>query len=1203
MQSIILPVPQNEEERLSALLDYNILDTISEEEFDDLTLLASSICQVPIALISLIDKDRQWFKSKIGMTDAETSRDISFCQYTIMGDSILEVPNALEDNRFKDNPFVTGQEQIRFYAGAPLIDPNGYAIGSLCVLDRVPRQLSNEQKKSLQTLSKQIINQLELRQKNIQLKNEISSLAKKALEDLSQELNSYKLALDQTSCVIITDEHGIIKFVNDTTCRVTKFSKDELIGQHNRILNSGYHQPEYFANMWQTIQNGSIWKGEIKNKAKDGSLFWADLTIVPIYDEQRRVSKFLAIKSDITRQKQDEDQLKQYFDLSKDLLCIANTNGYFERLSPSFSEILGYSNEELMARPFYDFILAEDVLPTQKVISSLAEGHEVVNFDARFTCKNGGHRILSWNASPNKETGLLFATARDITEIKARTEENKRLSFVARATDNMVVITDKTERIQWVNEPFEKITGYTFEEALGKKPAELVQYRGTSSETKKAIREALDHRKPFRGEVQNINKTGKEYWIDLYISPIYNDKGDLINYIAIESDITEKKEKDKNIANLLATQKAIFYGVGLCVIFTDTQGVIQNINQAALNLLEYKSGDLIGKATPALFHDSEEIKKRAEDLSLELGIDLKPSFETFVIKARSKGVADANEWTYISKSGKRIPVWLSVTCIRHANGEILGYLGVAEDYTLKKQVENELIQAKNLAEQAVFAKDSFLANMSHEIRTPLNAVIGFTELLTQSNLSQEQKEYVEHIQTAGDNLLVIINEILDLSKIDSGQLHIEEHPFNVRNTLKHVHELLKVKAQKNQLDFSLLLDAEIPETVIGDKIRLNQILMNLAGNAIKFTEEGEVVISVKKTAETDQTITLRFSVKDTGIGIAESKLESIFERFRQAEESTTRKFGGTGLGLNIAKQMVELQHGKLEVKSKLGQGSEFYFSLEFKKFFDDNKEFKNQQNTLDNELGKLSILLCEDNELNQRLARTVVQNFGFDIDIADNGQLGIELIKKKKYDLVLMDLQMPVQDGYQTTIMIRNELKMSIPIIAMTAHSLVGEQQKCFDIGMNAYVAKPFKQYELLEAIQDVIKKQRASTDQRQEDTSSKVSLEEKLVPIDFTYLDELSGGDADFKREMMELFIKNVPVDLQELAQAIQEKNQAQIKKSAHHMKSSLVMFQLAKGIQFLEATEQQAAGEIMDSLLPKNFQDFQTYIQSVILSLKNLL
>ncbi|MCZ2473917.1 PAS domain S-box protein [Aquirufa ecclesiirivi] len=1201
MQSIILPVPQHEEDRLKALLHYNILDTISEEEFDDLTQLASSICQVPIALISLIDKDRQWFKSRIGISEQETSRDISFCQYTIMGDSIFEVQNTLQDDRFITNPFVTGKDEIRFYAGAPLLNPDGYPIGSLCVLDRVPRQLTDEQKKSLQTLSKQVINQLELRQKNIQLKNEIASLAKDALEVLTKELNSYKLALDQTSCIIITDEHGIIKFVNDTTCKVTKFSKEELIGQHNRILNSGYHKSDYFADMWKTIQNGSIWKGEIKNKAKDGSLFWADLTIVPIFDEAGKASKFLAIKSDITRQKQGEDQLKQYFDLSKDLLCIANVNGYFERISPSFSEILGFSNEELMNKPFYDFIIAEDVLPTQKVISSLADGKDVINFEARFICKSGGHRILSWNASPNKESGLLFATARDITEIKAREEENKRLSFVARATDNMVVITDKTERIQWVNEPFEKISGYTFEESLGKKPAELVQFSETSVETRRAIREALNQLKPYRGEIQNISKSGRKYWVDVFISPIFNDYGDIINYIAIESDITEKKEKDSNIANLLATQKAIFYGVGLGVIFTDTQGIIQNINQAALNLLEYSSSELIGKSTPALFHDPEEIKKRTKDLSLELGIDLKTSFDTFVIKARSQGVADANEWTYISKSGKRIPVWLSVTCIRHVNGGILGYLGVAEDYTLKKQVENELIQAKNLAEQAVFAKDSFLANMSHEIRTPLNAVIGFTELLTQSELSTEQKEYLEHIQTAGDNLLVIINEILDLSKIDSGQLHIEEHPFQVRNTLKHVYELLKVKAQKNHLEFSLLLDAQIPEIVIGDKVRINQILMNLAGNAIKFTEEGEVIISVKKTAETDSTVTLRFSVKDTGIGIAESKLESIFERFRQAEESTTRKFGGTGLGLNIAKQMVELQHGKLEVKSKLGQGSEFYFSLTFKKTLDSNQEVNNSHNIVNNDLGKLSILLCEDNELNQRLAKTVVQNFGFEIDIAANGQLGIEKLLQKKYDLILMDLQMPVQDGYQTTIMIRNELNMDIPIIAMTAHSLVGEQQKCFDIGMNAYVAKPFKQFELLEAIQEVIKK-RGQLGTKSVTTSADIAMEANTIAINFTYLDELSGGDDDFKKEMIELFIKNVPEDVEKLSLAILDENQAQIKKTAHHLKSSLAMFQLNDGIQFLEFAEQQSLAETTDPSLTDKMKQFQTYINTVILSLQEL-
>ena len=248
---------------------------------------------------------------------------------------------------------------------------------------------------------------------------------------------------------------------------------------------------------------------------------------------------------------------------------------------------------------------------------------------------------------------------------------------------------------------------------------------------------------------------------------------------------------------------------------------------------------------------------------------------------------------------------------------------------------------------------------------------------------------------------------------------IEYHPFNLKSILKHVHDLLKVKASEHNLEFNLFLDAEMPEFVIGDKGRINQIIMNLAGNAIKFTEEGEVTISVKKIAETDDNYTIKFSVKDTGIGIPEDKLISIFDRFTQAEASTTRKFGGTGLGLNIVKQLVELQNGKIQVKSKLGRGSEFYFTLEFKKVDTSVVETIVQNNSNKKLIGKLTILLCEDNILNQRLAENVIQKFGFQLDIANNGQEGIELLTKNKYDLILMDLQMPIKDGYQTTIYIR----------------------------------------------------------------------------------------------------------------------------------------------------------------------------------------
>jgi signal transduction histidine kinase/CheY-like chemotaxis protein/HPt (histidine-containing phosphotransfer) domain-containing protein len=465
----------------------------------------------------------------------------------------------------------------------------------------------------------------------------------------------------------------------------------------------------------------------------------------------------------------------------------------------------------------------------------------------------------------------------------------------------------------------------------------------------------------------------------------------------------------------------------------------------------------------------------------------------------------------------------------------------------------ELAAQKKIADRAVFAKDSFLANMSHEIRTPLNAIIGFTDLLAQTRLDAIQRDYIESVQIAEENLLLIVNDILDLSKIESGNLTIEAQPFNLKNTLKHVYDLLKVKVQKD-VEFNLFLDADMPENVIGDQGRLNQILMNLAGNALKFTEEGEVTVSVKKVEETADNYSLRFSVKDTGIGIKEDKLKTIFERFTQAEESTTRKFGGTGLGLNIVKQLVELQNSIIHVKSKEGRGSEFFFVLTYKK----SNQIETAEETLSEyNLGKLKILLCEDNVLNQKLVKNVIFNFGFELDIAENGEIGIGLLSKNKYDLILMDLQMPVKDGYQTTKYIRNEMNMAIPIIAMTAHSLVGEQQLCFDVGMDAYVPKPFKQPVLLEAIRTVLSKEGKTQPKRK---------------VNLSFLEEMAGEDTAFIKEMIQLFIERIPNETAQLEKAFHNNDNESVKNISHNMKSSLDIFMLKDLSNYLTIIEEEA-------------------------------
>ncbi|MBF4515815.1 response regulator [Flavobacterium sp. ANB] len=465
----------------------------------------------------------------------------------------------------------------------------------------------------------------------------------------------------------------------------------------------------------------------------------------------------------------------------------------------------------------------------------------------------------------------------------------------------------------------------------------------------------------------------------------------------------------------------------------------------------------------------------------------------------------------------------------------------------------DLATQKKIAQRAVLAKDSFLANMSHEIRTPLNAIIGFTDLLAQTRLDAIQRDYINSVQIAEENLLLIVNDILDLSKIESGNLTIDAHPFNLKNTLKHIYDLLKVKVPAD-VEFNLFLDADMPEFVIGDQGRLNQILVNLAGNSLKFTEEGEVTVSVKKIAETDDDYSLRFSVKDTGIGIPEKKLETIFERFTQAEESTTRKFGGTGLGLNIVKQLIELQNSEIHVKSKLDNGSEFFFVLTYKKA----SEFEEVKIPLpEYNSEKFKILLCEDNVLNQKLVKSVIYNFGFELDIAENGEEGIHLLSKNKYDLILMDLQMPVKDGYQTTQYIRNEMKLNIPIIAMTAHSLVGEQERCYKEGMNGYVPKPFKQAVLLEAIKTVMNKD--------------IPLVQKRN-IDFSFIDEVSCGDPNFRQDMIDLFLEKIPNEVKQLEEAVHKNDVDTAKKLSHTMKSSLDIFMLKDLSNYVSVIEKEA-------------------------------
>jgi signal transduction histidine kinase len=388
-----------------------------------------------------------------------------------------------------------------------------------------------------------------------------------------------------------------------------------------------------------------------------------------------------------------------------------------------------------------------------------------------------------------------------------------------------------------------------------------------------------------------------------------------------------------------------------------------------------------------------------------------------------------------------------------------------------KEKTAELEMEMERAENSEKAKEQFLANMSHEIRTPLNAILGMTRLLLEKNPREDQLRYLNAISESSDNLLVIINDILDLSKIEAGKILFEKIVFSPKERTETVVNTLLFQAMAKGLELDFQTDPDVPERVEGDPYRLNQVLINLVGNAIKFTDQGKVLIHTQLESQDDKAIQLKFSVSDTGIGISKDKLQHIFNMFTQESSSTTRKFGGTGLGLAICKRLIELQGGRIEVESEMNKGSVFSFVIPYQHATTaptdtDHKTHSDVKASLSN----LRILLAEDNEFNKMVAVDTLEEMipGAVIDVAVNGKAAVELAIRNTYDIILMDIQMPEMDGYEATKLIRsyNDEKInSIPIIAMTASVIKAEVDKCFECGMNAFVGKPFNPEELMETI------------------------------------------------------------------------------------------------------------------------------------------
>ncbi|MCB1279274.1 response regulator [Prosthecobacter sp.] len=771
-----------------------------------------------------------------------------------------------------------------------------------------------------------------------------------------------------------------------------------------------------------------------------------------------------------------EYEMRFFFEHSMELLCVANFEGRFTRLNPVWETALGFTRAELMAVPYVEFIHPDDIPGTAAEAKKLSEGALTLSFENRYRRKDGSYIWLLWHAIPDPDRGLIFAAARDITS---------------------------------------------------------------------------------------------------------------------------KKQMEQELRDATRLQEAILDGANFSIISGTPEGIITTFNAEAERNLGYSADEVIGKVTPAIIHDPDEVVRRAAALSKELGRPVEPGFETFVAKARL-GVPDENEWTYIRKDGSRYPVLLSVTALMDKRGQITGFLGVGQDITARKQAEEahrilsdrlqlatraanvgiwdydvvhqrlvwddsmyqlygitaetftgayeaweaglhpddkteqaerlqkalrgeadfdtefrvvwpdgtvrhikangtvqrdsdskavrmigtnwditeaklaaeklqamnaELLAAKAEAERANHAKSEFLAQMSHEIRTPMNGIIGMTGVALNTKLTAEQREYLDLVRSSADALLAVINDVLDFSKIEAGKLSLDHTEFRMREIIGDTMKTLANRANEKKLELACHFHLDVPEMLSGDPGRLRQIVVNLVGNAIKFTHAGEVVLDVEMESESEDSCILHFAVRDTGIGIPADKQAAIFEAFTQADTSTTREYGGTGLGLAISARLVGLMGGNIWVESEVGKGSTFHFTAKLGRAVDSAEHGVPSRLA---RLHELRVLVVDDNATNRRILEETLGSWNMRPTLADGGVAAIEVMKRAAesgapFGIVLLDFHMPKMDGF--TLATRLREIAPTPVVMLTSGPRSGDAERSRELGIASCLTKPVKQSELLDAM------------------------------------------------------------------------------------------------------------------------------------------
>jgi PAS domain S-box-containing protein len=838
--------------------------------------------------------------------------------------------------------------------------------------------------------------------------------------------------------------------VNEEFLKLTGYTRNEVIGLNSAELGInidfiGRNEILLKLSLGEQVPDFEI---EITRKTGEKRIGLSSLKTIDINGEHLICCSFI----DITERKQLENKSHIQSSLLEQIhnaLITIDFNNNILSWNKHAETLYQWTSEEAVGKNIIELLAPEEMKGVAKTnIDKLyLDGH----WEGRFDVKRKDNSIIPVhiiNSYLKDMSGTnigIIGISTDISEQlnteKVLKDNEELFREIVSNTPDHIMIQDNDLKYKFVVNPQ---LGLTLSDMIGKTDFDLAD-KDIAEKITAIKQNVLTTGEPQRIETSMLSKSGKLEYFDGTYTPKFDNSGKINGLIGYFRNVTELEEAETELRKSEEKFKLIFDKSTAPIMIADDKGNYIAVNKAASELFEYSIdemlrmnvGDIITASNPYAAEQYEEYMKKGEE---------------------------TGEFGFISKNGT--PKTVKYQAVRTKPDF---NLSIIMDITDQKRISEELTKAKLHAEEAMNSKQQFLSNMSHEIRTPMNSIIGFTKILSKTNLDDLQKEYLHAITTSSEVLIVLINDILDLAKVDAGKMVFEKKVFKLNESIATIIYLFKHKIQEKNLELIKEYNKNIPLIVKGDSARLHQILLNLLSNAVKFTNEGRITVSVDLLDEDDEKVTIEFTVKDTGIGIPGDKLDKIFNNFEQVSNFNSGVYGGTGLGLAISKQLVEFQGGSISVKSNLGKGSAFSFILNFEKT-SDAFEIEPDPVELITEIKKLNILVVEDVKLNQLLVKTMLNDFGFKYDVADNGKIAIEKLQSNTYDLILMDLMMPEMNGFDATEYIRNKMDSKIPIIALSADVTTVDLEKCKALGMNDYISKPIDEKVLFNKIVALVK-------------------------------------------------------------------------------------------------------------------------------------